>query len=90
MWWLLYYCRWRLLPDERRVALERTPHVDVAGERVGFLAVDEQLHALHALQVGGDRVDDRVDREQSACVPPGCFADTSALRSTKASPLVVR
>ena len=38
--------------------------VDVAGERVDFLAVDEDLHALDRRQVDRDRVDDGVDGEQ--------------------------
>ena len=40
------------------------PQVDVTGERVDFLAVDQDLHARDRRQVDGQRVDDRVDREQ--------------------------
>ena len=53
-----------LLTDERRVSRQRPPDVDVAGDGVHFLAVDENLDALHGGEVGGDGVDDRVDRQE--------------------------
>ena len=36
------------LLDPREIFCERTPQIDVAGERVDFLAVDQQLHAVTA------------------------------------------
>ena len=50
--------------DPGQILRERTPQIDVAGERVDFLAVDEHLHARDRRQVHGERVDDRVDGEQ--------------------------
>jgi len=36
----------------------------MSGQRLGFLAVDENLHRLHARQVDSQRVDDGVDGQQ--------------------------
>ena len=43
---------------------ERFPQVDVAGERVHFLAVHQNLHRRDIRQIHRDRVDDGVDRER--------------------------
>src|SRR4026209_304541 len=70
----LLYCRWWLLPDERHVTLERPPNVHVSRHRVGLLAVDEQLHALRAVQVGADRGDDRIGRGELGVRAAGMVA----------------
>ena len=41
------------------VFLQGMPEVDVSGQRVDLLALDEDLHALDRRQVGRERVDDR-------------------------------
>src|SRR5215210_2452579 len=45
------------------VLRERMPQVDMTGERVDFLAVDQDLHARDGGQVHRHRVDPGVDRE---------------------------
>ena len=47
------------------------PEVDVSGQRVDFLAVDEDLHARDRRQVHRQRVDDRVDGEELVERPAG-------------------
>ncbi len=54
------YCPFRTHLSERR---EWRAQVDVARQRVDFLAVDENLHGGHVGQIDGERIDDRVDRE---------------------------
>ena len=49
---------------QRQILRERLPQIDVAGEGRHFLPVDEDLDRLDGGQVDGQRVDDRVDREQ--------------------------
>src|SRR5215217_3578202 len=58
-------------PHEASIARERTTHIDMAGDGVDLLAVDEDLDALDRWQVGGDGIDDRVDREQFGQRPAG-------------------
>ena len=60
----------------------------MARDRVDFLAVNQDLHALDGREVGGDRVDDRVDGEQLGQRATRMGAEMP-LRSTKASPLSV-
>ena len=66
------------LTHERNVSRERTTQVDMACDGIGFLAVDEDLHAPRGGQIGGDGVDDGVDGEE--------LVQRAALRSTNASP----
>src|SRR5258706_9155649 len=49
---------------EGSVLLERTAQIDMPGERIRFLAPDEDLHAPDRREVRGDGVDDRVDGQQ--------------------------
>src|SRR3954465_4617732 len=48
----------------RQIFRQRPPEIDMAGQRVHFLAVDEQLDVGDGGQVDGERVDDRIDGEQ--------------------------
>src|SRR5690349_17834678 len=66
------------LLDPTEIFGERLPQIDVAGEGLDFLAVDEHLHAGDRGQVDGERVDDRVDREQLVQRPAGMRADDLA------------
>ncbi len=59
------------LPDQARVTRQRTTDIDMAGDGVDFLTVDQQLDTLDRRQVGGDGVDDRVDRQQLGQRPAG-------------------
>ena len=52
------------VPHERIVSREWPTEIDVSCDRVRFLAVHQDLHAADGWEVGGDRVDDRVDGEQ--------------------------
>ena len=54
------------------------PQIDVAGERVDLLAVDEHLHRRDRRQVGGQRVDDRVDGQQFVLRAAGMRGDDLA------------
>ena len=57
------YQLWRRR-EQRVVLLQRSAKIDVAGERVGLSAVDENLHLLQRRKIGEQRVHDRVHREQ--------------------------
>ena len=71
--------------DPLQALLERMPQVDVTGQCVDLLAVDENLHPRDRRQVHGDRIDDRVDREELVERAAGMRVRASALRSTNAS-----
>src|SRR5215210_2806992 len=133
VWSLSFVCV-REGSGPREVLLQWMPKIDMAGQRVGFFSVDQDLDARDRGQVYRDRVDDRVRREElvegasgmfrphvaaqvdkcltsiriwtrviagrftvialtiayvvksSSRAPPGCFARTSPLKSTNASP----
>src|SRR3954462_3533744 len=63
------------LLDPAQILGERLPQIDMAGERLDFLAVDEHLHGGDRGQVDGERVDDRVNSEQLVQRPAGMRAD---------------
>ena len=46
------------------MSCERAPQVHVPGERFDLLAVDQELNGRDRRQVRGERIDDRVHREQ--------------------------
>ena len=58
-------------PDPFQVLLQRMSEVDVSGQRVDLLALDEDLHARDCRQIRRQRVDDRVDREELVEGPAG-------------------
>src|SRR4051794_10771379 len=54
----------KLRGDNPQIFLQRLAEIDVACERVDFLAVDEQLHRRDRGKIRSERVYDRIDRQQ--------------------------
>src|SRR3954471_22631408 len=52
------------LLDPREIFRERAAEIDVTRKRLDFFAVDEHLHGGDRRQIVGERVDDRVHRQQ--------------------------